>query len=183
VAAILEAAADILERDGYRAASTNAIARRAGVSVGSLYQYFSSREDIFRVLAAQHRAAIHPVIDAAMARLAADRERPCRVLSDLLGEMLEAHAARPVLMHALETELVRVLLPERILEEAGEVEAAARLLASRIRRPPSEAMARAWLVAEMTGMVSRKLAHDAPGWVDPGQVQAAFAEVMKTLLE
>ncbi len=46
VDAILEAAARVLVDDGFDAASTNRIAQVAGVSVGSLYQYFPSKEAI-----------------------------------------------------------------------------------------------------------------------------------------
>ena len=47
---ILEAAARILMDSGYDAASTNAIADRAGVSVGTLYEYFPGKEAIFAEL-------------------------------------------------------------------------------------------------------------------------------------
>ena len=47
VNAILVAAADIEKQYGRQLASTNKIAKRAGVSIGSLYQYFSSKEQIF----------------------------------------------------------------------------------------------------------------------------------------
>ncbi|MBR8500820.1 TetR/AcrR family transcriptional regulator, partial [Burkholderia cenocepacia] len=40
VDAIVEAAARILERDGFDGYTTNAVAALAGVSIGSLYQYF-----------------------------------------------------------------------------------------------------------------------------------------------
>src|ERR1700733_3072385 len=50
VAAILEAAARILETRGLDAYSTNAVAARAGVSIGSLYQYFPSKDAITRAL-------------------------------------------------------------------------------------------------------------------------------------
>jgi len=182
VDAILEAAACILERDGYRAASTNAIARRAGVSIGSLYQYFASREDVFLALQERHRSAIHPLIARALERLQSEEDHPSTILSDLLGELVAAHTERPVLMHAIEVELARVLPPKAMLEEAGEVEAAARLLASRIRRPAKDALASAWLAAEITAMVSRRLAHDPPGWVEARRVQAAFARMMDALV-
>ncbi len=42
-AAILQAAAHVFEHRGYAGATTNRIAGRAGVSVGSLYQYFPTR--------------------------------------------------------------------------------------------------------------------------------------------
>ena len=50
VRAILEAAARVLSRDGYDGASTNRIAEVAGVSIGSLYQFFPNKESIFAAL-------------------------------------------------------------------------------------------------------------------------------------
>jgi AcrR family transcriptional regulator len=44
VAVILEAAARILEMRGFEGFNTNAIAERAGVSIGSLYQYFPNKD-------------------------------------------------------------------------------------------------------------------------------------------
>jgi AcrR family transcriptional regulator len=46
VAQLLEAAADVFCRVGFTAASTNAIAREAGVSPGTLYQFFPNKEAI-----------------------------------------------------------------------------------------------------------------------------------------
>ncbi len=46
ITAIFEATARILEREGRRALNTNSIAERAGVSIGTLYQYFSNKEAI-----------------------------------------------------------------------------------------------------------------------------------------
>jgi len=50
VDAILEAAARVLVQDGYSAATTNRIARAAGVSVGTIYEYFARKEEIFEAL-------------------------------------------------------------------------------------------------------------------------------------
>ena len=47
VNAIVEASAQILREHGYKGATTNRIAARAGVSVGSLYQYFNNKDEIF----------------------------------------------------------------------------------------------------------------------------------------
>ncbi|MFJ1974824.1 TetR/AcrR family transcriptional regulator [Streptomyces sp. NPDC087903] len=46
VAQLLEAAASVFCATGYTAASTNAIAREAGVSPGTLYQFFPNKEAI-----------------------------------------------------------------------------------------------------------------------------------------
>ena len=51
--AIVEAAAQILERDGAAGFNTNAIAARAGVSIGTLYQYFPDKAAV--LLAAARR--------------------------------------------------------------------------------------------------------------------------------
>jgi AcrR family transcriptional regulator len=50
VEAILEATARILVEDGYAQASTNRIAKRAGVSIGSLYHYFPDKDTIIDAL-------------------------------------------------------------------------------------------------------------------------------------
>lgn len=56
VEAILEAAFQLLEAGGVEALTTNHIAERAGVSVGTLYQYFGGKQAILEGLA-QRRAA------------------------------------------------------------------------------------------------------------------------------
>ena len=53
--AIVEAAAQILERDGPAGFNTNAVAERAGVSIGTLYQYFPNKAAIL-VAAAEREA-------------------------------------------------------------------------------------------------------------------------------
>lgn len=50
VASILEAAAQILEARGQAAFNTNAVAERAGVSIGSLYQYFPGKDALLIAL-------------------------------------------------------------------------------------------------------------------------------------
>ena len=52
-AAILEGAAQILEANGLAAFTTNAVAERAGVSIGTLYQYFADKNAILVALAKQ----------------------------------------------------------------------------------------------------------------------------------
>jgi AcrR family transcriptional regulator len=51
VDAVLTAASQILVRDGVERLSTTAVAERAGVSIGSLYQYFRNKEDLLVALA------------------------------------------------------------------------------------------------------------------------------------
>jgi len=51
VSAILEGAAQVLEAGGLAGFTTNAVAERAGVSIGTLYQYFSDKGALLRTLA------------------------------------------------------------------------------------------------------------------------------------
>lgn len=50
VDAILEAVTHIMDKDGAMSLTTNKIAEKAGVSVGSLYQYFKNKESIFEAI-------------------------------------------------------------------------------------------------------------------------------------
>lgn len=62
VNAILEAAFQLLEADGVEALTTNHVAARAGVSIGTLYQYFGSKQDILAALAQRRTAAVRDYI-------------------------------------------------------------------------------------------------------------------------
>ncbi|WP_067471700.1 TetR/AcrR family transcriptional regulator [Actinomadura hibisca] len=74
MAEILAAAARVFAESGYEAATTNAIAAAAGVSPGSLYQFFGNKEAVARALAdrfvsemrAAHAAAFDELDHAAL---------------------------------------------------------------------------------------------------------------------
>jgi AcrR family transcriptional regulator len=68
---ILDATAMLLERDGYDALTTNAIAQAAGVNVASLYQYFPNKQAIMAALAQRMATAWLGVFD----QFAADFEK------------------------------------------------------------------------------------------------------------
>src|SRR6201992_3416629 len=63
VEAILQAAIRVLERDGAAAFTTIRVAERAGVSVGSLYQYFPNKESILFRLQADEWSATATLLD------------------------------------------------------------------------------------------------------------------------
>ncbi|MEO1188768.1 MAG: TetR/AcrR family transcriptional regulator [Pseudomonadota bacterium] len=58
--AILTAAAHILELEGPEAFTTNRIAEKAGVSIGSLYQYYRNKEDVLVGLAEREERTLLP---------------------------------------------------------------------------------------------------------------------------
>ena len=102
VDAIVEAAARVLVRGGYDAFTTNAVAARAGVSVGSLYQYFPNKEALLAELTARHVAALDRSFEAVVARIG---DAP---IAELVPALIEANVA----VHLVEPELHRVLSAE-----------------------------------------------------------------------
>ncbi len=91
VEAIMEAAARILE-DERQPFTTNHIAERAGVSIGSLYQYFPGVESIMAALIEKHvadeRAAAEDI-------LASANDKGMDVMRELLVAFVNAHADAP----------------------------------------------------------------------------------------
>lgn len=64
VEAIIEATTHILTQEGYDKANTNRIAERAGISIGSLYQYFPNKESLMAALIEQHSNEIAQLVES-----------------------------------------------------------------------------------------------------------------------
>src|SRR3954447_19560680 len=89
VDALVEATARILVKEGFEKASTNRIAEVAGVSVGSLYQYFPSKEALVAAVIDRHNEEIMLVVRAALTEVA---EMPIeKAVRRLVTVALEAH--------------------------------------------------------------------------------------------
>jgi AcrR family transcriptional regulator len=95
VEAILSAAAKVLVKEGFEKASTNRIAEVAGVSVGSLYQYFPSKEALISVLMDRH---IDSAIQILAGRINELLVAPLEVaVRELVTLMVEIHRQDPKL--------------------------------------------------------------------------------------
>jgi AcrR family transcriptional regulator len=64
---ILEATGRLLDREGYEATTTTAIAKEAGTSVGTVYEYFSDRDALVRALLELYRGRLRVVLETALA--------------------------------------------------------------------------------------------------------------------
>jgi len=81
VSAILEGAAQVLEAGGLAGFTTNAVAERAGVSIGTLYQYFSDKGGLLNALAEREmRLAIVEVGKALHGEVEAPPEERVRAM-------------------------------------------------------------------------------------------------------
>src|SRR5262245_53276821 len=90
VEAILTATARILVREGFDRLSTNRVADAAGVSIGSLYQYFPSKEALVAELGERHVEEMVAIVEGELARIAS---APLPVAARRTVEaLLRAHA-------------------------------------------------------------------------------------------
>lgn len=105
VDALVEATARILVKEGYDKASTNRIAEQAGVSIGSLYQYFPGKEALVAAVIDRHNAEIMRSVRGAMAEVAA---RPVeQAVRRLVAVAIEAHRIDPRLHRVLAEQIPR----------------------------------------------------------------------------
>jgi AcrR family transcriptional regulator len=99
VEAVLDAVARILKREGCAAVTTNRVAEVAGVSIGSVYQYFPNKRAIFIALHERHVTTIDRMVEAKLL------EHATSPLDMLLRAMIEAHEGDPELYELLYTEV------------------------------------------------------------------------------
>ena len=106
VDALLEATARILMKEGYDRASTNRIADVAGVSIGSLYQYFPSKEALVAAVIDRHMQEMMQVVRDALVKVAM---RPIgEAARELVRVMIDAHRVNPKLHRVLVEQVPRV---------------------------------------------------------------------------
>lgn len=63
---ILDAAIEVFASNGYENANTNKIAHQAGISVGSLFQYFDNKEDLFRTAVTHGASVLKSILEEIM---------------------------------------------------------------------------------------------------------------------
>ncbi|MBB3182062.1 TetR/AcrR family transcriptional regulator [Variovorax sp. Sphag1AA] len=99
VDSLIEATARILVKEGFDKASTNRIAEVSGVSVGSLYQYFPSKEALVAAVIERHQQEIMQTVRSELAQ----------VLDQPVEEAMRKFVAVAVKAHRLQPQLHRVL--------------------------------------------------------------------------
>lgn len=96
---ILEAAAHIFARRGYAGSTTNHIADKAGVSIGSLYQYFPNKDAILVALLERHMEQVSGLLTGMIQSVVTEEVPPEQLLGRFVNLMLQIHAEEPDLLH------------------------------------------------------------------------------------
>ena len=163
-------------------ATTNKIAERAGVSVGSLYQYFGSKDSLLAYLLTRHHDEVHKVVEEALTGLADPTVSLEDGLRRLLEELAALHEANPELTKALSAAVLRESGVSDALDKVGhedeDAAAVVSLLASRPDVRKGDYAAMAAVLAQTTSQLTRWLVHDAPAGLD----RSALIEEITVLL-
>jgi AcrR family transcriptional regulator len=103
--AILDAGAQVLGRRGWTKFTTNEVAETAGVSIGSLYQYFPNKAVLVEAITRRHFDDVLRVLQA----IAADKPT---------NERAESLVAGMIAIHSLNPALHRILMEETPISAA-----------------------------------------------------------------
>lgn len=169
VDALLKATAQILVAEGYERATTNRVAERAGVSIGSLYQYFDNKEALVLELLRQHFCRLEEVLHTAMVRVA---DAPLEeAVAEMIHALMAVESLNPELTHVIMNQLPRVgdfaIISD--FESRIEERVAAILVADEIY--PREPVLAAQVIVRAVGGLVRSTLLRAPGALRDGALK------------
>lgn len=179
VDAIIEATAQLLRDRGPDGATTARIAQRAGTSVGSLYQYFPTREALVAAVATRHLEALTATLAGALGPDAVTA--PLHdVVTALVSAAIAAHAEDPRLHAALVTELARAGATDFAKQTHTRLEAlVAALLSARAELQLEDPALAAFLLVRLVDGLTHAAVLDAPAWLS----RPAFTAEVVRLVE
>ena len=172
VEAILEAAVRIFTARGYRAATTARIAQCAGVSVGSLYQYFPNKLALLATLKQRH---LRRTLDEIEKTLTASSTLAAGLRAALRVHLAATLAARPLLLMFADE------LPARLTQPAPSTDAPhVAMLRRFLRRHRAAIIVRdaslaALVVTEMIDAVTRAALQQRPRDLENGVLETELA--------
>lgn len=121
---ILQGAAHVFDEHGYTRTTTNLIARRTGVSIGSVYQYFPNKDAILVGLLRRHIQQSTERILGTIRRALTHGRSLDDLLQELVTTVLDLHLTAPGLMQVLLNNAPRpdeiVQLLHRVEDEAAD---------------------------------------------------------------
>lgn len=178
VDAILQATARILVRDGYDRTNTNRVAEEAGVSIGSLYQYFPSKEALVSALVDEH---IEKQMQLLAENVTALRDAPLEIaVRTYVAAQLEAHALEPELHRVFVEQLPRIEGFERLREMNQQAQAlvSAYLASRRAHVRPRDLDVAAFLLVHAVEAATHALILEQPALLRSPQMIDEITELV-----
>lgn len=182
VEVILDTTARVLVADGFARTTTNRVADRAGVSIGSLYQYFPSREALVAAVARRHSERLKAALAAVLADSPPTLEAGIRAM---LAAVISAHRLSPELTAVLNNEVPRLGPLDWKAESTQRGIDLARQLFERHAgelRPDLDRATAAFMCSTCVEGVMNAAARMAPGHIVDGSIADELAAMLRGYL-
>lgn len=184
MAQLLDAAAEVFAETSYAKATTNAVATRAGVSPGTLYQFFGNKEALAAALAQRYREQLEQAhaqaFDAGLATLP---------VPELIDRMVDPMIAVNVANPGFKALFGAADMPTHLAAPARELHAAVAgrigsVIAARLPHLPADEVDRAAVVSTqifgaLLGTIVSASESDRPQWT--AEVKRALVGYLRTL--
>lgn len=180
VEAVLAAAELVIDEDGLKGFTTNRVAERAGVSVGSLYQYFPNKEAVLAELARRlERRTQAQLVEILRAASATTLEDTAARVVDAMLVGIGGLAFRRALLQEVPAGWFEQTSERIDAEMRDQVRAA---LAARGDVRPGEHGLMAWVIAHAVEGVVEAAVRAAPQLVGQAEFRAELIELVKRYL-
>jgi AcrR family transcriptional regulator len=127
---LLQAAAHIISRSGLAMFNTNAVAERAGVSIGTLYQYFPNKDALMVALIRQQQGRQRETLKAAIGAIRSSSDLET-IVRTLVRAAMQHHRDNDLLASAIDHEEARLPVDDLL---SGYLDSSGALVASLLAR-------------------------------------------------
>uniref|UniRef100_UPI003C7CDC28 TetR/AcrR family transcriptional regulator n=1 Tax=Pseudomonas veronii TaxID=76761 RepID=UPI003C7CDC28 len=183
VQAILQAASQVLVRSGYENTTTGSIAERAGVSIGTLYQYFPNKELLVASVIEDHFKEVLSTVESAMrTHINSSRDAWLRAI---IYSSLEAHRLQPDLHKVLIEQVPRVGKYAQALELSEKLcSLLQEHLAHHLPGTPAYQLPMLAFVLETTiEALTHRAVIESPQWLISGELEAQVFMLLAPYIE
>jgi len=177
VEVILEATARVFSEHGYAGTNTNLIAEKAGISIGSLYQYFKNKDSLIAALHQRHAEQVQQTVEEVLSR----PYEPSLAghIRAMVQALLAAHLLEPDLHKMLELQFPFFDAPQSENEADQGIFKRVRALLGDWRRditPPNLDLA-TWVVLQIMESMVHAAVIDAPDF-QQADIEAAITDAV-----
>ncbi|MDP1823490.1 MAG: TetR/AcrR family transcriptional regulator [Archangium sp.] len=182
VEVLVDATTRVLLKDGYEACTTNRVAEVAGVSIGSVYQYFPNKESLVVAVMERHQAQLQAAMVERLSQLG-DADLSTAVHA-MMGAMLEVQRLQPRLHRVLLEQVPRIGALRRLHELNNEYAPMIEAWLEAHRGElgiTSPSVAAYVLIGAVEGVLQRVLM-EKPGWLELGLLQEHLTRLVLSYL-